>query len=475
MNVEAATDRGNTVYLVLICLVATLGGLLFGYDTAVISGAIGFLQTHFELDATMKGWAAASALVGCVFGAATAGVLSDRYGRRNVLMLSAVLFFVSAVGTAVPKTFFVFVVFRIVGGLAVGAASMTSPLYIAEISPAAIRGRMVSVNQLAIVSGMLVVYFVNYFIEGLGDESWNVAWGWRWMFASEALPAFALCALLFCVPESPRFLVKQGRISAAEDLLERVAGKQQGKLEMAEIRETISHESSSLLQLLEPGMRVALVVGVGLAVLQQITGINVFLYFGPEIFKGIAGARMDAALLQTAAVGSVNLLFTIIAIWTVDLWGRKPLMIIGSAGMGLALAGLGLAAYFGQTKAWTLIFILGYIACFAVAVGPVTWVILSEIFPTRIRGRAMSIATICLWVANFVVSQTFPMMDENPQLVRLFHHAFPFWVYAFFCLVSVLFVWLCVPETKGQTLETIERMWQRDARPGRSSRARNDA
>ena len=207
-------------------------------------------------------------------------------------------------------------------------------------------------------------------------------------------------------------------------------------------------------------MRVVLLIGVVLAVLQQVTGINVFLYFGPEIFKGLAGAGVDAALLQTVAVGSVNLLFTVVAIWTVDLVGRKPLMIVGSAGMGLALACLGTAAYAGQTKAWTLIFMLGYIACFALAVGPVTWVILSEIFPTRIRGRAMSIATFGLWVANFIVSQTFPMLDAHPWLVRMFRHAFPFWLYAFFCAVSIVFVWRFVPETKGQTLEAIERMWQ---------------
>ena len=453
------TQSGSTAYLVVVCLVATLGGLLFGYDTAVISGAIGFLQTHFSLDAAMKGWAASSALVGCILGVTGAGVLSDRFGRRNVLILCAILFFISAIGTAIPRTFNEFVIYRILGGLGVGAASMCSPMYIAEISPAHIRGRMVSINQLAIVSGMLLVYFVNYFIEGLGDEEWNVSVGWRWMFGSEALPAVALLVLLFFVPESPRWLTKQGRAEEAARILTRIGGNQHARTELAEIKDAIAHESGSLLQLFQPGMRTVLWIGVGLAVLQQITGINVFLYFGPEIFKGIAGARIDAALLQTVVVGSVNLLFTVVAIWTVDILGRKPLMIIGSSGMGLALTGLGVAAYFGQTEAWTLIFILGYIASFALAVGPVTWVILSEIFPTRIRGRAMSIATCCLWVANFVTSQTFPMMDEDPWLLRTFNHAFPFWLYAFFSAVSIAFVWCCVPETKGKTLEAIERMW----------------
>ena len=457
---ESPSDRsGNTLYLVLVCLVATLGGLLFGYDTAVISGTIGFLQKHFVLNPAEEGWAASSALVGCVLGAAGAGLLSDRFGRRKVLILSAICFLASAIGTALPRTFNEFILYRILGGLGVGAASMSSPMYIAEISPAHIRGRMVSVNQLAIVLGMLVVYFVNYFIAGLGDEAWNTREGWRWMFGSEALPALLLLVLLFFVPESPRWLTKQGRLDAAERILSRVGGARHAQTELAQITEAISHESASLLQLLQPGMRTVLLIGIVLAVLQQITGINVFLYFGPEIFKNIAGARIDAALLQTAVVGSVNLLFTLVAIWTVDTLGRKPLMIIGSAGMGLALCGLGAAAYLGETKAWTLVLILGYIAAFALAVGPVTWVILSEIFPTRIRGSAMSVATFCLWVANFVISQSFPMMDKNPWLVQIFHHAFPFGMYAFFCGVSILFVWRYVPETKGKTLEEIEKLW----------------
>lgn len=462
----SAHRRGDLAYLISICLVATLGGLLFGYDTAVISGAIGFLQTHFDLDAAAKGWAASCALAGCMLGAAFAGPLSDRFGRRNVLVISAILFFVSAVGTAVPRTFSQFILFRVLGGIGVGAASMTSPLYIAEISPARIRGRMVSINQLAIVSGMLLVYFVNYGIAGLGDESWNVMTGWRWMFASEALPALLLLLLLVAVPESPRFLVKQGRHRRALAVLSRIVGDEQAEQELREIEDAVARESNSLWQLFQPGLRTALAIGIVLAVLQQITGINVFLYFGPEIFKAIAGSKIDAALLQTAAVGSMNLVFTVIAIWTVDRLGRKPLMIIGSAGMGLALTGLGIAAFTGRTEAWVLIFILGYIAFFALAVGPVTWVILSEIYPTRVRGRAMAVATVCLWAANFVVSQTFPMMDENPWLVSTMHHAFPFWLYALFCAVSVAFVWWLVPETKGRTLEEIEAFWMGDAASG---------
>ena len=457
-NTFVNEEKGSIVYVMLVCMVAALGGLLFGYDTGVINGAIGPLKAHFVLDANWAGWATGCALVGCAIGAAIAGVLSDWLGRKKVLILSAILFFVSAVGTALPKNITTFIIFRIIGGLGVGAASMSSPMYIAEISPARIRGRMVSVNQFAIVTGFLVVYFVNYFIALQGDQMWNQESGWRWMFGSEALPALLLLVLLFFVPESPRWLTKQNRSDEALEILTRVDGAEYAKSELLEIKDAVAHESGSLRQLLQPGMKIVLVIGIVLAVLQQVTGINVFLYFGTEIFKKM-GSETNAALLQTVIVGVVNLSFTIIAIWTVDRLGRKPLMIIGSAGMGLSLLGMGLMAYVQKTDLWVLLFILGYIACFALSVGPVTWVILSEIFPTRIRGRAMAIATVCLWVANYVVSQTFPMMEENNWLLEKFHHAFPFWLYGIFCVVLVTFVWRFVPETKGKTLEEIEKHW----------------
>lgn len=544
--------HGSVAYVLLLTLVAALGGLLFGYDTAVISGAIGFLQTHFDLDPQLwKGWAAASALIGCALGAGFAGMISDHLGRKKVLIVSAMLFLISALGTAFPRSFTEFIIYRIVGGLGVGAASMTSPMYIAEVSPARIRGRMVSVNQFAIVTGMLVVYFVNYFIGGYGtaldravvgpklarqgatvdapraaamlrnsasrsprvdandprsaegfereieeflaahddrlearavveflrrydvnvDETdvhlaaegrvpWNVARGWRWMFGSEALPAVMLLLLMFLVPESPRWLTKQGRRDQAMTILTRVDGRENARAELAAIEDAIAHESGSVMQLLMPGFRIALAIGVVLAIFQQITGINVFLYYAPEIFKKM-GTGSSAALLQTVIVGVVNLSFTVIAIWSVDRLGRKPLMLIGYTGMAISLVAMGLAAYWQKTEVWVLAFILGYIACFALSVGPVTWVILSEIFPTRIRGRAMAIATVCLWVANFLVTQTFTMMDEHPGLVERFHHGFVFWVYALFSVLAFAFILACVPETKGKTLEEIERGWMR--------------
>ena len=454
---RALAQRGS-LYVWKISLVATLGGLLFGYDTAVISGAIGFLRNHFQLDTVQMGWAASSALVGCIAGAAGAGALSDRFGRKIMLILSAMLFAISAVGSAVPRSIFEFNVYRIVGGVGVGFASMLSPLYIAEVAPAHMRGRLVSVNQFAIVTGMLLVYFVNYFIALQGDEQWNVEAGWRWMFGSETLPALIFLVGLLAVPESPRWLLKQGRREHAFSILSRVDGAQQAGEELARLDGLLKQERGTLSDLFRPGLRGVLVLGIALAVLQQVTGINVFLYYGPEIFKNLGDAT-SAALLQTVVVGAVNLTFTVGAILVVDRLGRKPLMILGSAGMGISLTFLGLAAYLQRTEIWVLTFMLTYIASFAIAIGPVTWVLLSEIFPTKVRGRAMAIATLLLWTANYIVSQTFPMLDESPVLVETFHHGFAFWLYAAMCVVLIIVVWRWVPETKGKTLEEIEQHW----------------
>jgi sugar porter (SP) family MFS transporter len=462
---QSARDRGGTTYVYLLASVAALGGLLFGYDTAVISGAIGFMQEHFALDAIRKGWVASCALLGCIGGAAAAGLLSDALGRKKVLLLAAVLFTVSAIGAAASPTVTAFVVARVLGGLGIGMASMLSPLYIAEVAPARIRGRMVSLNQLAIVSGIVVVYYVNALIADLGDHTWNVVWGWRWMFASGALPAVLFFGLLFLVPESPRWLTERGRESEARAILERVGGREQADAQMQEVRLTLAQETGSLGQLIEPGMRRPLLVALTLAVLQQITGINVVLYYCPEIFK-TAGVTATQALNDTVAVGAVNMLFTLVAIWMVDKLGRKPLLLVGAAGMGVALALLGGAFATEQVGgSWVLICTLGYVAAFAMAMGPVVWVIMAEIFPTRIRGRAMSIATVCLWTVCYAVSQTFPWMLEHLEA------PLTFWFYAIMCLLAVLFVAVCVPETKGKTLEEIERSWLNPDHAQTSSRA----
>jgi len=445
---------GSMLYVALLTFVAALGGLLFGYDTAVISGTIGFLETRFDLNEIEKGWAASSALVGCIAGAAVAGVLSDRLGRKRVLLISAVLFAVSAIGSALPRNLDELALARIVGGVGVGMASMLSPLYIAEVSPARARGRLVSVNQFAIVAGMLVVYFVNAVIAALGDEAWNVARGWRWMFGSETLPAMLFLGLLFFVPESPRFLAKQGREHEALAVLDRAVGPDRAEAELEDIRTTIAQEGGSVLQVLAPGWRVPLLIAVGLAILQQVTGINTVLYYAPEIFKS-TGQRATEAINATVLVGLVNILFTIVAIWVVDRIGRKPLLMVASAGMGVSLFVMG-GAFLAQRfqGPWVLLLVLIYVASFAVAMGPVVWVIMAEIFPTRIRGRAMSIATVVLWISCYVVSQTFPLM-----LARLGGGAF--FVYGAMCVVAFVFVGVLLPETKGKTLEEIERGWQR--------------
>jgi len=456
---SSRTEHGSMKYVVGLSIVAALGGLLFGYDTAVISGGIGFLRAYFSLDAAETGWAASSALTGCLIGAAIAGWISDLSGRKRALMIAAILFTVSGVWSALADSLSSFALARIIGGVGIGMASLVCPLYIAEIAPAASRGKLVSINQFAIVSGILVVYFVNYFIANANTEPWNIQYGWRWMFGSETLPAVVFLVLLFVVPESPRWLVKQGKNESALGTLTRLGGKEHADRELASIREVIAQERGTTTQLFQPGMRIILVIGVVLAILQQVTGINVFMYYAPEIFKQL-GSGTNAALLQTIIIGAVNLTFTIVALYTIDRFGRKPLMIIGSTGMGLSLAALGLAAYLQKTELWVLLFILGYIASFALSMGPVVWVVLSEIFPTHIRGRAMAIATLTLWAANYLVSQTFPMINESPWLVENFHHAAPFWLYALFCLVTIVFVVMFVPETKGKSLEEIEQMWR---------------
>jgi sugar porter (SP) family MFS transporter len=443
----------RNAYVYLLTCVAALGGLLFGYDTAVISGAIGFLAKHFQLDANWEGWAAGCTLVGCMLGAAAAGTLSDRLGRKRVLILAAVLFAASAVGAALPGTCQEFVIARMLGGFGIGAASLISPLYIAEVAPAGIRGRLVSVNQLAIALGMVVVYYVNSWIASRGGPEWNAEYGWRWMFASGLLPALLFFLLLFTVPESPRWLTKQGRAAKALAILARVGGPDHAAAEMRQIEEAIAAEATTIGQLLRPGIRVALLIAVVLAVLQQITGINVVLYYAPKIFSS-AGLGVNEAINHTVIVGLVMMAFTLVAIAVVDRLGRKPLLLAGSAGMGLSLALLGGAFHTRQFQGpWVLGYTLAYVAFFSVAMGPVVWVLMAEIFPTRIRGRAMAIATVCLWLACFAVTQTFPIMLERLA------GATTFWIYAGLCAVAFVFIASFVPETKGKTLEEIERSW----------------
>jgi len=457
--------RTNLAYLVPTCLVATLGGLLFGYDTGVISGAIDFLTAHFQLDVVMRGWASGCVLIGCATGVVMVGPISDRFGRKRALMLAAVLFLASALGTAVPRDIWTFIIFRFLGGIGIGIASMSTPMYIAEIAPAHLRGRLVSINQIAIVSGILTVYFVNYFIARRGDLAWNESSGWRWMFASGALPSLAFALLLFRIPESPRWLVEMKRPGEAQTILANVGGQDYARDELGKITQALMAEKGNWSELFSRTMRRPLVVGILLAILQQVTGINVFLYFGTTIFKTMSSSTgVDAGMLQQIIVGGASALSTVVAIATVDKWGRKPLMYLGSIGMGASLLAMGLMAQtLGDPTAvghWMLIFIILYVVCFGLSVGPVTWVILSEIYPTAIRGRALGLATFFLWMADYAVTQTFPILDaKDSWFVQQFHHAFPFYIYGTFCVVLIGVLWFWVPETKGKSLEEIERSW----------------
>lgn len=455
-DAQPAAEQGSLGYVLLLTGVAALGGLLFGYDTAVIAGAIDYLTEHFGLDQWQKGFAVSNVLIGCMFGAAMAGTLGDRFGRRRGLQLSAVLFLVSAVGCVFPRSLAELVAARFVGGLGVGMASLLSPLYIAEVAPARIRGRLVSLNQITIISGMVVVSVVNWWIAAGADERWNVATGWRWMFGSEIAPAALFLALLLLVPESPRWLTQRGRADEAFAVLARVGGRAEAAAQMIEIRRAIAEEAGRFSDLFRGGVRKALGIAVALAVLQQVTGVNAILYYAPSIFKK-SGAEVDPvdALLQTVALQVVNLLMTLVSIWLVDRLGRKPLLMAASAAMGVSLALLGLAFQRQWTPGWIFALSLAYIGAFAVAMGPVVWVVLSEIFPTRTRGRAMAVATVALWIACFAVSQTVPWMMDD----RHWGEPATFWTYAVMCVVALVLVAWAVPETKGKTLEQIEREW----------------
>lgn len=459
--------RINFSYLLPICLVANLGGLLFGYDTGVISGAIEPLTVRFHLSDFMKGWASGCVLIGCAAGVLLVGPISDRFGRRLAMFTAAGMFLASAIGTAVPNGIGAFIIFRVIGGLGIGIASISTPMYIAEITPAHIRGRMVTVNQIAIVGGIALTSFINYVIAGSGDQAWLIESGWRWMFGTGILPAALFALLLIRIPESPRWLIERRREDRARQILERVGGAEFAQAEFDGIKSALAEEQGTWSELFSAKLRLPLLIGVLLAILQQVTGINVFLYFGATIFKTMSSSTgVDAGLLQQIIINGAGVFFTLIAIASVDRWGRKPLMLVGAVGMGISLIAMGAMAQTlsdpSKAAGWMLFFILLYIGCFGLSVGPVTWVILSEIFPTAIRGRALGLATFFLWTADYAVTQTFPLMDaKGSWFVEHFRHAFPFYAYALFCVVLVLVVRCLVPETKGRSLEEIERSWAR--------------
>lgn len=443
----------NKWYVYKATIVAAVGGLLFGYDTAVVAGAIGFIQKKYDLSSAMVGWVASCALIGCIVGAMFAGKLSDKVGRKKVLVLSAILFAVSSIGIAIPMSLNWFVFFRLIGGLGIGIASMLAPMYISEIAPAKIRGQLVSINQLGIVSGILLIYFINYSIAGWHDEAWNISTGWRWMFGSGIIPSMIFLILLFFVPESPRWLALKERWSEAENILSKINGAKKAQAELKEIKAALNIEKTSFGDLLIPGIRKALIIGVLLCIFSQVTGINAIMYYAPEIFKS-TGDASGSALMQTVLVGVINLIFTFIAIKYVDKWGRRTLLLLGAGGMAVCLAVVGSAFYFGLAQGYlVLIAILAYISFFAISLGPLAFVVISEIFSNRNRGMAMSVCVFFLWVSVYVVSQTFPM------LLNSIGSAFTFWIYMVMSICAFVFVLKLIPETKGKSLEEIELYW----------------
>jgi len=433
-------------YVLLLTLIATLGGLLFGYDTAVINGAVGSLKAYFidprfaDLANPAQANAANSLLGSVVFGAA------------------APEFPFAPIGHGGPGYMWGFVIYRIIGGIGVGLASMLSPMYIAEIAPPPVRGNLVAWNQFAIIFGMMVIYFVNFGISKSGSgDAWLNSIGWRYMFLSGSIPAALFLLLLFFVPETPRFLMLRGDEAGARAVLAKLVSKEEGERELSEIRASLSEHHSG--KMLSFGMLV-IFIGLMLSIFQQFVGINVVLYYATDIFKGM-GFSTNASLFQTIIVGAVNLTFTIVAIVTVDRFGRRPLQIAGALIMAVSMTALGTDFWLGGKGLVALTAMLVYTAGFAMSWGPVTWVLLSEIFPNQIRGKAMALAVAAQWVANYLVSWTFPILDKNPYLVEHFHHGFAYWIYGVMGILAALFMWRMVPETKGRSLEEMEAVWTR--------------
>ncbi len=455
----------NKKYFFLVCFIAALGGFLFGFDTAVISGVLEFVVKDFHFSLFMEGWFVSSALLGCILGVAASGKLSDKYGRKKIMILSASLFLISAIGCMLSLNSTLLISFRLIGGLGIGVASMICPLYIAEFSPSHFRGRMVALYQLAITLGIVAAYFTNAYLVKVSINDSFTGWlhylitqdVWRSMIGIGMIPAFIFLVCLFIVPESPRWLLVNGREIEAFQYLQKINTPEVAQLEIDQAMENIKEESGSIKELFSPVYRVALIIGLALPFLSQVSGINAIIYFGPSILDK-AGFSLGDALGGQVTIGIVNVLFTFVAIFTVDKWGRKPLLILGISGAVFALVVLGFLFKLNIVEGpWILFFILLFIACFAFSFGPVSWIIISEIFPNAIRGRAMSLATLSLWIANFLVGQLTPLMLKSDH----WGPAATFWTFAVLCAPALWLTWKLIPETKGKSLEDIEKYWKR--------------
>lgn len=453
----------NFTYLLFLALVSAMGGFLFGYDWVVIGGAKPFYELFFDIGTlpTLQGWAMSSALIGCIFGAVISGVVADRFGRKIPLIFSAALFTLSAFGTGYVDEFTPFIIYRLIGGLGIGLASTLSPMYIAEIAPAKYRGQFVAINQLTLVIGILVAQVANYLIaEAIPDHStnemilgsWNGQTGWRWMFWAELIPAILFFILMFMVPKSPRFLMTINNEATAKNVLTKIGGQVYANQELSNIKLTLQQSGTSKISFSDfksNKVKPILIIGIVLAVFQQWCGINIIFNYAEEIFTA-AGYSVGDMLFNIVITGSVNLIFTLVAMRTVDSWGRRKLMLLGSIGLAVVYAILG-GAYYMQLTGWpVLVLVITAIAIYSMSLAPITWVVLSEIFPNKIRGVAMSIATFSLWVASFILTFTFPILNDALGASGTF------WVYSIICVAGFLFIKNKLPETKGKSLEEIE-------------------
>jgi SP family arabinose:H+ symporter-like MFS transporter len=459
---DNTTVQKSSLYLYLVCMVAALGGFLFGFDTAVISGTISLVKNDFGLNPVSEGWFVSCALLGCIIGVSFSGKLSDKYGRKVVLIISAVLFLASAIGCMYANSFTALIVFRLIGGLGIGVASMVSPLYISEFAPSRLRGMMVSLYQLALTIGIVLAYFSNAYLAdhastAYGTEALTRIFStevWRAMLGLGAVPAAIFLLCLFLVPESPRWLLLKGQEDQAARILAKIDGPEAARHEIDAFHAQGADNNTSIGELFKPVYRKALWIGLLLPFLSQVCGINAVIYYGPRILEQ-AGFTLNSALGGQVTIGLVNVVFTFVAIFTVDKWGRRPLLFVGIGGAVVSLIIIGALFALGITSGpWILLFILAFIACFAFSFGPVCWVVVGEIFPNAIRGKAMSLATLSLWVGNFLVGQLTPVMLEG------LGSSWTFWLFALCCSPALWLTWKMIPETKGRSLEDIEAHWK---------------